>query len=101
MILDVSLDALDHSQNLPILIDEFLPPHLAGLLKAVDEQIPGPGLAQLLDSGEPPVNTVLEWLDEKLNKPAEELLFPKSTDSDRVEREKLRKWLGLGSKGKK
>ncbi|HCA17312.1 MAG TPA: hypothetical protein DEO64_09300 [Alcaligenes faecalis] len=92
LILDVSLDALDRSQTLPIIINVFLPPHLASLLKTIDQQLRGPNLGRMLNPESRSVDVTLEWLDMKLNKPIEELLFPKSTDSDRVEREKLRKW---------
>ncbi len=96
LLLDVSLDALDHGQSSPILINNFLMPHLARLLKKLKQEIPGVNLDSLLDQKICPVNTVLAWIDDRLNQPIDNFLFPQSTGSDRVEKEKLRKWrLGI------
>ncbi|MEG0923261.1 MAG: ankyrin repeat domain-containing protein [Comamonas sp.] len=96
LLLDVSLDALDHGQSHPILINDFLIPHLARLLNNLKQEIPGVNLDYLLDQKLFPINTVLAWIEDRINRPIEDFIFPQSTGSDRVEKEKLRKWkLGI------
>lgn len=92
LILGVSLDALNRNQSLPILLANFLPPHLAELLTSLSKQIPGPDLKNLLDTNKRPIEMVLLWIDERLGQSIEKLLFSSSTEVDRTEKEKLRKW---------
>ena len=58
----------------------------------IEAAIPGPGVLNLLNPDANPVDVVLLWIDETLNVPAVTLLFPESTNSHRVEKEKIRKW---------
>jgi ankyrin repeat protein len=92
LILDVPLDALGRSDALPILVEEFFAPAAASLLHRTDARMPGPDVRYLLDGKRAPVEVTLQWLDGILNAPVEQLLFPASTGSDRVEQEKIRKW---------
>lgn len=92
LILEVSLDSVDRDETFPILIEDFFAPLAAQLLLNVHDQMPGPDLPCLLDAAKKPMAVVFQWLDVQLGESTEKLLYPQTTDSDRVDREKIRKW---------
>jgi len=92
LVLDVPLDALGRAQSLPTLIEEFFVPHAAGLLLQLHARCPGPHLGVLLGDGRSPVRVVLEWLDQSVGSPVDKLLYPETTGSNKVWRDKMVKW---------
>lgn len=92
LVLDVPLDALDRSDALPILVEDFFAPAAASLLQRANSAMPGPNLLQFLDDGRAPVDVTLAWLDGLVKAPIEKALYPESTGTDRVDQEKVRKW---------
>ncbi len=92
LLLDVPLDAVSRSDALPILVEEFFVPFAANLLQRANRAMPGPDLRLLLDEGRAPVAVTIRWLDGVVNAPLEKVLYPKSTDPDRVDQEKTRRW---------
>lgn len=92
LLLDVPLDAIDRSQALPVLIEEFFAPYAARLLAQLDTRCPGPDLARLLDAQRIPLATVFEWLDEKAGSQIDKLLYPGTTGEAKSSRDKLGKW---------
>lgn len=92
LVLDVSLDALDRASALPILIEGFFVPATASLLQRASSVLPGPDLRQFLSQENFPLDAIFQWLDGFVHPSFEKVLYPQSTDTDRVEREKVRKW---------
>ena len=92
LVLDVPLDALDRASSLPILIDSFFAPAVAGMLLRATRELPGPDLRQLTSADQLPLAVTFQWLNGLLGSGFEKVLYPQSTGPDRVEQEKLRKW---------
>lgn len=92
LLVGVPLDSLGRDETLPILIEDFFAPYAAKFLLNARALSPAPDLAQLLDIEHAPIAVVFRWLDEFLQGSTEKLLYPKSTDTDRTDREKLGKW---------
>ena len=92
LLLDVSLDAVDRSQALPVVVEEFFAPHASRLLEQLHSCCPGPGLGRLLDGERKPLLTVFEWLDEKAGAPIDRLLYSGTTGDAKSSRDKMGKW---------
>lgn len=92
LVLDVPLDAIGRAQALPTLVEEFFVPHASRLLLQLHARCPGPHLGVLLGDGRSPVRAVLEWLDQSVGSPVDKLLYPETTGSDKVSRDKMVKW---------
>ena len=92
LVLDIPLDALERSQAMPVLIEEFFAPCAAQLLVQLHAQRPGPDLRRLLEVDRTPIAAVFEWLDEKAAGPIDKCLYPETTGEDKSSRDKLGKW---------
>lgn len=88
----VSLDSLSREESLPLLIKEYFARHAMGLIFGVKRGFGGPDLARLFDHERHPVVVVLAWLDEIGGTPLAKLAYPETTDMDRNDGEKYRKW---------
>ncbi len=92
IILSAGLDSIGRAQSLPVLMEHFFLPKGAELLRRLHDALPGPDLADLLDGTHSPVDVVFSWLEKKISEPIGKLLYPASTDADKVSRDKISKW---------
>lgn len=93
VVLSACLDSIGREQSLPVLMEHFFLPRGAELLRRLHDAQPGPELADLLDGGgHSPVDAVFNWLEKEISEPVGKLLYPASTDADKVSRDKISKW---------
>lgn len=88
----VPLDSLSRGESLPLLIEHFFTPYATDLVFGVHQTFGGPDLMQLFDPDLHPVAVVLAWLGSGEQVPLVKLAYPTTTDSDRNNAEKYRKW---------
>lgn len=92
IVLSACLDSVGRAQSLPCLTEHFFLPRGAELLRRLHDAQPGPDLVDLLDGAHSPVNAAFNWLEKKLPESVGKLLYPASTDADKVARDKIGKW---------
>lgn len=88
----VPLDSLSREESLPLLIEEYFARHAMRLIFGVKRGFGGPDLARLFDHERHPVAVVLAWFEEIEGTPLAKLAYPETTDTDRNNGEKYRKW---------
>jgi len=88
----VPLDSFSRTDSLPILISTYFAPQALGLIIGMREKFGGPEVTQLLDPEKNPIAVVLDWLDQGEGTPLVKIAFPRTTDTDRSDREMVQKW---------
>lgn len=87
----ISLDGLSRGEALPILIQHYFAPHANGFFQAVwTDDAPDPLL--FLDPENYPLAVVLKWADPGGSHALAKAAFPKTTGSDKDNREKVTRW---------
>lgn len=87
----ISLDGLSREEALPILIQHYFAPHAIGLFEAIwTKDAPNP--FQFLDPENYPLDVVFKWADPDGRHSLAKAAFPKTTDGDKDNREKVTRW---------
>ncbi|HDR9487186.1 TPA: hypothetical protein QDC20_008069 [Burkholderia aenigmatica] len=88
-----AIESLTREETLPILIEHYFVPHGLNVIYAIQRELGGPDPMTFLDPDRHPVAAVMEWLEmNETNSVARLAYDPTSSDIDRNETEKCRKW---------
>ncbi len=91
LISTVSIDGLNRQETLPILIKNYFSCYAAGLLLNIRNEFGGPNLAELLDTNRHPIEVVLTWSGNSIQK-LSKIAFSGSTGEDKSNRELIDRW---------
>jgi len=95
LIKTVQLDALTRKQSLPALISLLFAPFAASFLLRMQEAVPSPPIAALLNDQQHPVAVAFTWLEQELGVETNQLghlLYPNALDENKNGRELMQRW---------
>ncbi len=88
----IQVDGLSRSEVLPLLVENYFVPQVELLIFDIHQKLGGPELMQLLNSTIHPIAIVFQWVDKDGGKALAKAAYPSSTDSDKVNQEKVLRW---------
>jgi ankyrin repeat protein len=88
----IQVDGLSRSELFPLLVENYFVPQVELLIFDIHQKLGGPELMQLLNSTIHPIAIVFQWVDKDGGKALAKAAYPSSTDSDKVNQEKVLRW---------